>query len=198
MKNGLREPSFGPYQMLIGGGDTGFPEGLGNRAVAAGIDPRNPDHWKRGIEFALNEAKRDGWRQWYGAKAAGIDRWDGINNRAGNTRPMGGVGSDYVAEAQAKQQGPSMPAPEMAGGPDVPAKTGAYAFNEEKKPTIWDRIEGIDQIAKAFQTPAPRITGGGPSAGDNRLLTAALNGPGVAQSLLQKRLGFLLGQGGRA
>ena len=27
-KNGVREPSYGPMQMLVGGKGTGFPEGL--------------------------------------------------------------------------------------------------------------------------------------------------------------------------
>lgn len=152
----------------------------------------------------MDEATQDRLGQWILAKQ-GTGAWEGYKGpRDPNSvappspytsMPDGPKGQ----EAYALPSPPSsMPTPEMAGGPDVPALTGNYAFDEKKKPTIWDRIEGIGEIAKAFQTPAPKITGGGPSAGDNKLLTAALNGPGVAQSSLQKRLGFLLGQGGRA
>jgi hypothetical protein len=71
VKNGKRERSYGPFQLYLDGG-------LGNKALAAGIDPRDPRHGKAAIDFALDEVARDGWRQWYGAKAVGIGRWDGV------------------------------------------------------------------------------------------------------------------------
>jgi hypothetical protein len=98
LKNGAREPSYGPFQLLIGGGSSGFPEGLGNRAVAAGIDPRNPNDAYRGIDFALDEASKKGWGQWYGAKAVGLGNFAGIGGQPSGQHP----------------QAPSMPA---ADGP---------------------------------------------------------------------------------
>lgn len=82
-KNGRQEPSYGPFQLLIGGGDTGFPAGMGNDALAAGVDPRDPNQWQRGIDFALDNAAKNGWGAWYGAKAAGIGNRQGI----GGARP---------------------------------------------------------------------------------------------------------------
>lgn len=88
MKNGRQEPSYGPFQLLVGGGDTGFPEGLGNRALAAGIDPRNPNDAYRGIDFALDTAAKTGWGQWYGAKAAGLGNFAGIGGRPSGEQPQ--------------------------------------------------------------------------------------------------------------
>jgi hypothetical protein len=81
MKNGVREPSYGPFQLLIGGEGTGFPAGLGNAALAQGIDPRNPEHALKAIDFALDTAAKKGWGQWYGAKAVGLDNFAGIGGR---------------------------------------------------------------------------------------------------------------------
>jgi len=69
---GATENSFGPFQLYISGNNAG----LGDRAVAAGVDPR--EDWKSGIQYALTEASNRGWGQWYGAANSGIDRWQGI------------------------------------------------------------------------------------------------------------------------
>jgi hypothetical protein len=77
-----REPSYGPFQLLVGKG-TGGPEGLGDRFKAAtGIDPatdRTAASIQKQIDFALDEAKKKGWGQWYGRKTAGIGVYQGIN-----------------------------------------------------------------------------------------------------------------------
>ena len=83
VKNGMREPSYGPFQLLVGGEGTGFPKGMGNDALAAGIDPRDPNQWQRGIDFALDGAAKNGWGAWYGAAKAGIGNRQGI----GGARP---------------------------------------------------------------------------------------------------------------
>lgn len=81
-KNGAREPSYGPFQLLVGGGSTGFPAGLGNDFMRdTGLDPRNPEHAYRGIDYALDTAARDGWGRWYGAKAIGLDDRAGIGGK---------------------------------------------------------------------------------------------------------------------
>lgn len=87
-KNGLREPSYGPFQLLVGGGNTGFPEGMGNRFVqSTGMHPSDPAAAYKGIDFALDQAKQDGWSQWYGAKASGIGRYDGIGGAPSGEMP---------------------------------------------------------------------------------------------------------------
>jgi hypothetical protein len=78
-KGGVREPSYGPYQLLVGGAGTGFPKGLGNAFMrATGLDPRSKNSLWAGIDFALNTAAKVGWGQWYGAAKVGVDKWTGL------------------------------------------------------------------------------------------------------------------------
>lgn len=78
-KNGVREPSFGPFQLLKGGAGTGFPTGLGNDFLKqTGLDPANPANARAGVDFALDHASQNGWGAWYGAKAAGVGNFEGI------------------------------------------------------------------------------------------------------------------------
>jgi len=116
MKGGKREPSYGPFQMLVGGGDTGFPEGMGNAFMSqTGLDPSDPANWQKSVDFALDTAAKQGWGQWYGAKAAGIDNMQGIN------------GGGAVAPAQQALEGlavgQSMP---MPGGTQVADASGGF------------------------------------------------------------------------
>ncbi|PZP65463.1 transglycosylase SLT domain-containing protein, partial [Methylorubrum populi] len=66
-----REQSYGVMQLNTMGG-------LGVDAMKAGIDVRDPSTWRRQVDFGLDTVKRDGWRQWYGARDIGISRWEGI------------------------------------------------------------------------------------------------------------------------
>lgn len=84
IREGRQEPSYGPFQLLVGGGDTGFPEGLGNEfQKATGLDPSDPANWRKAVDFALDTAGKKGWGQWYGAKAAGVDTMQGIGQAMG-------------------------------------------------------------------------------------------------------------------
>ena len=89
-KNGVREPSYGPGQFLIGGGNTGFPEGLGNRFIKdTGLDPRDPSNAGPYFDYMAKEVSQRGWGQWYGAKAAGITGMMGVGGRpVGGRSPM--------------------------------------------------------------------------------------------------------------
>src|ERR1700744_431799 len=85
-KDGVRDPSYGPFQLLIGGGQTGFPSGLGNMFMEkTGLDPRDPANAQAGIDFALDTAANKGWGQWYGAKRVGLDNFAGINGAVSRT-----------------------------------------------------------------------------------------------------------------
>lgn len=118
-KNGRQEPSYGPFQLLIGGGDTGFPAGMGNDALAAGIDPRDPSQWQRGIDFALDNAAKNGWGAWYGAKAAGI----------GNRQ---GIGRQRQAQQQVASLDPSIGLPEAQEQPQQTA--GIFVGRPDQMP----------------------------------------------------------------
>lgn len=78
MKNGVQEPSFGPYQLYMGGG-------LGNAfQKKTGLDPRLAANGPAGVDFALDNAKQSGWGAWYGAKKVGVGNWDGIGKGGAN------------------------------------------------------------------------------------------------------------------
>ena len=51
---GRREQSFGPFQMNIDGG-------LGAESIRRGFDPRDPANVYRNIDFALENARENGW-----------------------------------------------------------------------------------------------------------------------------------------
>ncbi len=86
IKEGVREPSFGPFQLYMNGG-------LGNAFQAeTGLHPSDPNAWRQGVDFALDSAKKDGWGAWYGAKNVGITGMDGIGAPAALDRlATGGV-----------------------------------------------------------------------------------------------------------
>lgn len=96
---GKREPSYGPYQLLRGGGDTGYGPGLGNEAP---FDVSDPSTWRQNVDYALGYAKKNGWGPWAGAKAAGITGRMGI----GDNRRM--AGPDVLGTT------PDTPVPQMA------------------------------------------------------------------------------------
>jgi len=71
-KQGVREPSFGVYQLYMGGG-------LGNEfQKATGLDPSDPRNVYAGIDFALDHVSKKGWSAFHGAKNNGIGEWDGV------------------------------------------------------------------------------------------------------------------------
>ncbi|MFL5015396.1 MAG: phage tail length tape measure family protein [Rhizobium sp.] len=77
MKNGVQEPSFGPFQLYKGGG-------LGNDFMRkTGLDPALAQNGPAGVDFALDHAAKSGWGAWYGAGKAGISDWQGIGSGSG-------------------------------------------------------------------------------------------------------------------
>ncbi|RWE07674.1 MAG: hypothetical protein EOS23_26495 [Mesorhizobium sp.] len=113
MKNGIREPSYGPFQLLKGGAGTGYPAGLGNDFMRqTGLDPANPANARAGVEFALDNAAKSGWGAWYGAKAAGVGKWQGLSG----ANPIG-LGAEKAAAALDKMSGSAtQTAQSLAGG----------------------------------------------------------------------------------
>lgn len=129
-KNGVQEPSFGPFQMLVGGGDTGFPVGMGNDfQMRTGLDPRDPANAQRSIDFALDQAKTGGWGPWYGAKALGITGMQGIGGQPSNAAPQQQA-SPYAGMADGPKGQEAYPAPVMGSmmagmGGQQPQQTSA-------------------------------------------------------------------------
>lgn len=76
VKNGVQEPSFGPFQLYKGGG-------LGNDFMKkTGMDPALAQNGPAGVDFALDHASKNGWGAWYGAKNTGIGNFEGIGKGA--------------------------------------------------------------------------------------------------------------------
>jgi hypothetical protein len=91
-KGGRREPSWGPFQLLVGGDGTGYPTGLGNKfKETTGLDPSDPKNWRATVDFALDEVQKGGWQPWYGAKAAGITGFEGVAGAPASFTPGGGL-----------------------------------------------------------------------------------------------------------
>src|SRR5690606_6406636 len=108
VKDGVREQSYGPFQLYMNGG-------LGNEAMAAGIDPRKD--WQGGIDFALDKAKEGGWGPWYGAEKVGVTGKMGIGGEGGAQAAMtGNQASPGVQMAQSAPGGSPaslLPPPEV-------------------------------------------------------------------------------------
>lgn len=91
VKNGVREPSFGPFQLYKGGG-------LGNEFMAkTGLDPAHAANGPAGVDFALDHAAKNGWGAWYGAKNSGIGNFEGIGK---TSKAIEDLGSAATATAQ--------------------------------------------------------------------------------------------------
>lgn len=111
-KDGRRETSYGPYQLLVGGG-------LGDKFIEqTGLDPRDESTVFKQVDFALDQAAKGGWSPWYGAAKVGVGNWDGIGKPAGgNLKPsdmppglLSGIGSPNTP--------PPAAAPTMMAGAD--------------------------------------------------------------------------------
>lgn len=107
---GDKEHSFGPFQLYISG--TGA--GLGDAALARGIDPRKD--WKGGIDLALDTVAQEGWKQWYGPAKAGISRWEGVRPGA---KPLGTTINSAPISVASGSTGPLAPLPSSVVG-DAP------------------------------------------------------------------------------
>jgi hypothetical protein len=197
---GATENSFGPFQLYVSG--TGA--GLGDRALAAGIDPRKD--WQHGVDFALDEVKRKGWGQWYGARAAGITGMEGVGSGGSDTL-AGGSGGRPAASILHPEIDPTstdtLSSPvfgSMSGGVSSTPSSGmgidpiAADLAGMKEPkSFGDRLgaagAAFDKAANEY--PAPRISGA--FSGDARqtggvLLKMLQNPSALAQALLRQRM----------
>lgn len=143
---GKREPSYGVFQMLVGGGQTGFKKGLGNQfKEQTGKDPRDPANEPAMIDFAMKHASNYGWGDWSGARKLGYTGkrlYEGINKTGSRPTAVADTTSDTTPDqstdvptddseiAPAEQQDyPDMPESvdqtEDVPAPEEPSKLGA-------------------------------------------------------------------------
>ncbi len=151
IKNGQREPSFGPFQLFMGGG-------MGNEAMAAGIDPRKD--WRGGVDFALDGAAKTGWGPWYGAKAAGIGPREGIRGMTLNTPPqiVNGPGGSTISMAPPLAP-PTVVADKPIGGIQT-AKNTLDTFKDEGFLAGMKALGGADKGGDGFAALSKAFGGG--------------------------------------
>jgi hypothetical protein len=160
-KYGSTENSYGPFQLYVSG--TGA--GLGDRALAAGIDPTKD--WQRGIDFALNEVRNKGWGQWYGARGQGITGMMGVGGHAASVASPQAA-TDAAGPAQQPSTGTPLPAPGTPGGAMGPPNPPGWNGPPPPAPTdtavaARDATTGLDKngwrntlahLATGFKMPA--------------------------------------------
>ncbi|TAX57111.1 hypothetical protein ELI01_18700 [Rhizobium leguminosarum] len=192
VKNGKRETSYGPFQLLVGGG-------LGDKFQKTyGKSPSDPSTVNQQIDFALDEAAQGGWSPWYGAAKVGVGSRDGLQQaralgyqpqQVASLDPSAGMTAEaatqpppvnppapaptpgYVdprisAEGRAPMQGPTQPAPQLA-----PPTTVANAPQVAAQPPVAPPQPQPQQMAQN----APQQQGGQFAGVDPRLLQALQN-----------------------
>jgi hypothetical protein len=118
--------SFGPFQLHYGGMTPSMPNpGLGDAFTkATGLHASDPSTWRQQIDFALDTAKQDGWRQWMGAANTGIPRWAGIKTP--------GVGGEQKASEPQTAQVPQYPGqPPLSQPTSTPEKPWGGTVTKE-------------------------------------------------------------------
>jgi len=139
VNKGVREESYGPFQLNMRGG-------VGAAALAAGIDPRDPNQWQQATDYALAEAGKKGWGQWYGAAKSGIDDFEGISGYTG-TGPTG-AGTTLTGPPKG---GTDVFTPGMQTGLPPPGTAAPAEGADPSKGSLLDRLSGgLDQIGKGF------------------------------------------------
>ena len=76
--------SFGAYQLHVTPGGRGRAVGDQFREQT-GLDPSDRANEARTIQFALDNAKKNGWGDYHGAQRVGIGNWAGIGKGGGST-----------------------------------------------------------------------------------------------------------------
>lgn len=90
VNNGVREPSYHPFQL-----HKQYMGGEFERST--GLRLEDPANWQSATDYALQRASQGGWSPWYGAKAVGISPWQGINS--GGARMAASTYADPTAAA---------------------------------------------------------------------------------------------------
>lgn len=134
VKNGVREESYGPFQLNMG------KTGLGTAMLKnTGVDPRDPKNWRAGVDFGLAEAARGGWKPWMGAAKIGL---------TGAATPYGEGGNGVVPQVEAA---PSYEAGVVPAGIEEATASIAPAGDDEpaRKRSIIENILGKDMSEQA-------------------------------------------------
>lgn len=176
-RGGDEGSSFGPFQLHYKGFSKSMPNpGLGDEFTAkTGLHARDPSTWRQQVDFALDTAKQDGWRQWMGAANTGIPRWAGIKavepqtvqvpqypNQPPLSQPTSTAANPWPSTTAKEMQGPIQPAspygpqfgPPMNAADQMRAIAGGGKDDkEEPRDILANAIAGFGNTAKAAPRP---------------------------------------------
>ncbi len=153
VKNGVREPSYGPFQFYMGGG-------MGNQFQSAtGLDPRDPKNVYAMADYAMSQAGKGGWSPWYAARNQGISQWQGI--KQGVAQPTG-LGYAETNPAFQRSQGSTAQIATLPG-PTNPIIQAASDTTKSSVPTTQQRINNAVQLSTRRGEAIPGFLG--PSRG---------------------------------
>lgn len=115
VKNGKRETSYGPFQLLVGGG-------LGDKFQKLyGKSPEDPSTVYNQVDFALDEAAQGGWSPWYGAAKVGVGDRTGLENARAvgyqpQSREVASLDPSIGMPAAASEMAATSPQPQPPAG----------------------------------------------------------------------------------
>uniref|UniRef100_UPI003BA1F60A phage tail length tape measure family protein n=1 Tax=Shinella sp. M31 TaxID=3368615 RepID=UPI003BA1F60A len=168
VKNGVREPSFGPFQLYKGGG-------LGNAFMAkTGLDPALAANGPAGVDFALDHAAKNGWGAWYGAAKAGVGDFEGIGQAAKSIQGLGTVAGEATKGLGGLNGGLQAIAQNFGAAGGGINLGGLFSSSFKPNTTLSNFINGI-----------PGFDGGGHTGAGTR--TGGLDGKGGFLALMHPR-----------
>lgn len=101
--------SFGAFQLHVTPGGRGGAVGDAFKKYT-GLDPSDPRNEKATIDFAADWVGKYGWKDWMGAKAAGINGFTGVGNQNTNVNVWNNTGgSAIVTSAGSSGAGAAVP-----------------------------------------------------------------------------------------
>jgi len=189
---GIREESYGPFQMLMTGG-------LGSEMLKSGHDPRK--EWKAGVEYALDTAARKrSWGDFHGAANTGIANDAGFGE---GTKPQGitltsgkyggsGAAAFPIPDSAASGVQPGISAPPVPGVPAAPAAPGTAAGAGG----MGKMFEALGSLAGAFggkSVSDPSANQLSPSSIDINRPSAAAAAQMMAQLMEERRKRYKMG-----
>jgi hypothetical protein len=133
---GRQENSFSPWQLNIDS-----PQAVGSAFMkATGLDPRDEKNWPAMNKYALDHAKKYGWKDWMGAKANGVTGFMGINS---SPVPPGSLDNRLLApQLDTKNMVPPGTPMQMAMNGGIPSMTEQFQM---AKPTpMQSAMEPVD------------------------------------------------------
>lgn len=202
VRNGRRETSYGPFQLLVGGG-------LGDQFIKqTGLDPKDPSTVNAQVDFALDNAAKGGWSPWYGAAKVGVGPWDGLqgSKAAGVSQPLSSEAMDfarsnpqpggYGPEIDGLLAGPQgsgiLPPAQPSGGiladNGLPREVAEYAVSGDQQSPLQRLGAALQELGRNQPSaPRPPAFPGGPTEAQAKGLLSILGSPTMADLLMKRR-----------